>query len=474
MKLLLDGKGPRYEQLARAIRALILDGTLVPASRLPSTRALALALKMSRKSVLEAYDLLAAEELISSRIGVGTLVAELAVPIQAPARKVRAQAPSRYANRLRHLPELTLAGMLDNARYNFQYGAPHVNPRIYLSWSRKLAAASRRAGPGYAAARGLLALRRAIAEYLARRRGLICSANEIVIVSGTQQAMTLATRVLLNEGDRAVVEDPFYQLAVHVLMAHGARISYVRTDMEGLCVAEIPDGPSRLAIVTPSHQFPSGVVMSTSRRIELLHWACRTGAWIMEDDYDSEFHGGERPLPTLRSLDMAERVIYVGTFSKTLFPGLRLGYIVCPSELLEDFVSAKRLDDVGSSVLEQMALATFIQSGLYERQLRRSVREVVLRRHALVEALRRRFRDQVEIGPHSAGMHLVLWFPNLTHERLATGLARAAAAGVSAQLLRPHCHVLPKRPGILLGYAALSTTQIRSGVEILWESLRSV
>lgn len=474
MKLLLDGKGPRYEQLARAIRALILDGTLVPASRLPSTRALALALKMSRKSVLEAYDLLAAEELISSRIGVGTLVAELAVPIQAPARKVRAQAPSRYANRLRHLPELTLAGMLDNARYNFQYGAPHVNPRIYLSWSRKLAAASRRAGPGYAAARGLLALRRAIAEYLARRRGLICSANEIVIVSGTQQAMTLATRVLLNEGDRAVVEDPFYQLAVHVLMAHGARISYVRTDMEGLCVAEIPDGPSRLAIVTPSHQFPSGVVMSTSRRIELLHWACRTGAWIMEDDYDSEFHGGERPLPTLRSLDMAERVIYVGTFSKTLFPGLRLGYIVCPSELLEDFVSAKRLDDVGSSVLEQMALATFIQSGLYERQLRRSVREVVLRRHALVEALRRRFRDQVEIGPHSAGMHLVLWFPNLTHERLATGLARAAAAGVSAQLLRPHCHIPPKRPGILLGYAALSTTQIRSGVEILWESLRSV
>jgi GntR family transcriptional regulator/MocR family aminotransferase len=317
-------------------------------------------------------------------------------------------------------------------------------------------------------------LRRAIADYLARRRGLICDANDIVIVSGTQQAMTLVTRVLLNEGDRAVVEDPFYQLAVQVLIAHGARISYVRTDMEGLCVGEIPDGPSRLAIVTPSHQFPSGVVMSTSRRIELLHWACKAGAWIMEDDYDSEFHGGARPLPTLRSLDMAERVIYVGTFSKTLFPGLRLGYIVAPSELLDDFVVAKRLDDVGSSVLEQMALATFMQSGLYERQLRRSVREVVVRRHALVEALRRRFRDQVEIGPHSAGMHLVLWFPNLSHERLAAGLARASAAGVSVQMLRPHCHAPPKWPGILLGYAALSATQIRSGVEVLWESLRSL
>lgn len=131
---------------------------------------------------------------------------------------------------MRHLPELTLAGTLQDVRYNFQYGAPHVNPRIYHSWSRKLAAASRRAGPGYAAARGLLALGRAIADYLARRRGLICEANDIVIVSGTQQALTLATRVLLNEGDRAVVEDPFYQLAVHVLMAHGARISYVRTD----------------------------------------------------------------------------------------------------------------------------------------------------------------------------------------------------------------------------------------------------
>jgi GntR family transcriptional regulator / MocR family aminotransferase len=216
------------------------------------------------------------------------------------------------------------------------------------------------------------------------------------------------------------------------------------------------------------------VVMSTRRRIELLHWACRTGAWIIEDDYDSEFHAGERPLPTLRSLDMAERVIYVGTFSKTLFPGLRLGYIVCPSELLHDFVRAKRLDDAGSSVLEQMALATFIQSGLYERQLRRSIREVVLRRQALVQAVRLRFRDQVEFGPHSAGMHLVLWFPNLTHERLAAGLARASAAGVSVQLLRPHCHTPPKSPAILLGYAGLSTMQLRSGVEVLWESLRSV
>jgi GntR family transcriptional regulator/MocR family aminotransferase len=469
----LDGRGPRYEQIARAVKGAVLEGRLAPESRLPSTRVLAQALGVARKSVVEAYELLAIEGLIRARVGVGTVVC---LPGRQPDRRaqhLKAPAPSRYADRLRKLPRLNLNSNT-GPRLNLQYSAPLANARIFASWSRKVSAAARRLGPGYGPAIGYAPLRAAIADHLTRRRGLPCEADDVVVVSGTQQAISLTARLLLNEEDTAVVEDPYYELAVHALTAHGARIEHVGTDADGLRVQDIPAGPARLAIVTPSHQFPSGVVMSLTRRMELLNWAHTANAFILEDDYDSEFHDGRRPPATLRSLDLSDRVIYVGSFSKTLFPSLRLGYIVCPKSLRSDFQRAKLLEDLGSPLLEQLALATFMQSGLYEKQLRRTVSEVLARRRTLVNELRRRLGDRVELGPHAGGMHLVAWFRDMTPANLELLITRVAEREVQVQSVGPFYRFPAPAAGLLLGYAGLTATQIRAAVGILADCLRKL
>lgn len=472
----LDGRGPRYEQIARAVKGAVLEGRLAPESRLPSTRVLAQALGVARKSVVEAYELLAVEGLIRPRVGVGTVVC---LPTHQSLRRaphLKIPPPTRYADRLRKLPRVTLNGGAEGLRYNLQYSAPLANARMFASWARKVSAAARRVGSGYGPAIGYAPLRTAIADYLSRRRGLPCESDDVVIVSGTQQAISLTARLLLNEEDTAVVEDPFYELALFALTAHGARLEHVRTDSEGLRVQDIPAGPTpaRLAMVTPSHQFPSGVVMSLTRRMELLNWASATNAFILEDDYDSEFHDGRRPPATLRSLDLSGRVIYVGSFSKTLFPSLRLGYIVCPKSLRSDFHRAKLLDDLGSPLLEQLALANFMQSGLYEKQLRRTVGEVLARRRTLVNELQRQLGDRVKLGPHAGGMHLVLWFPDMASSSLELLVARAAERGVRVQSVGPYYRLPAPSPGLLLGYAGLTSSQIRVAIGILADCLREL
>jgi GntR family transcriptional regulator/MocR family aminotransferase len=467
MFLTLDKKGTLYEQIARAIKMEILEGRVLAGSKLPSTRTLATALGVARKSVLQAYDLLCAEELAIARAGSGTRVAKVSLAARPPIR-TRVVPASRYAARVRSLPPITLAGahVSGRPRYNLVYGEPLIDAALFHSWRRKLAAAALRAGPTYPAAGGFLPLRRAIADYLARRRGVLCNAADILIVAGTQQALTLVERVLLDPGDRVIVEDPHYQLAVHSLLAHGARVKSARTDAEGLVVSELPQRATRLVFVTPSHQFPSGVVMTLNRRLELLKWAGRTGSWIFEDDYDTEFHAGGRPLPALRSLDLADRVLYVGSFSKTLFPSLRLGYIVCPAALRDALYKAKLLDDLGSPSVEQAALATFIQSRQYEKHLRKSVKELINRRRTVVEALQRLAGRHVEIGPHHAGMHLVIWFRHMSFDRLGAFIDRAKSLGLGLHPIHPYYHAPPPRPGLLIGYAGLSVGQLKTAVEL--------
>src|ERR1700744_5605946 len=345
MHLTLDKKGTLYDQIARAIKLEILEGRIVAGTRLPSTRALATALGVARKSVLQAYELLCAEGLAIARGGSGTRVAKVS-PATRPPPRTNIVPLSSYAARVQSLPPITLAGAHVSARpkSNLLYGEPLVESGLFHSWRRKLAAAALRAGPTYPAAGGYLPLRRAIADYLARRRGVLCSAADILIVAGTQQALTLVERVVLDPDDTVIVEDPHYQLAMHSLLAHGAHVRSARTDEQGLVVEELPQRSTRLIFVTPSHQFPSGVAMTLSRRLELLKWAAKSGSWIFEDDYDTEFHAGDRPLPALRSLDLADRVLYVGSFSKTLFPSLRLGYIVCPAALRDAVYKAKLLE----------------------------------------------------------------------------------------------------------------------------------
>lgn len=469
MDLTLDNAGALYEQIARALKRAILDGQILPGSRLPSTRALARALGVSRPSIVQAYDLLYAEQLVITRGGSRTRVAESSIPPVKRASMAR-KPTSGYAARMRKMAEITL-GVRANHHYNLQYGEPLLTPTLLSSWRRKLAAAALRAGPKYPAAGGFMPLRRALADYLHRRRGITCDPADILVVGGTQQAVTLVVRVLLDNRDSVVIEDPHYQLAVNALRAHGARLVSVRTDMEGIVVQDLPRRSVRLALVSPAHQFPSGATMSLARRMELLRWARTSECWIFEDDYDAEFHAGTRPIPALYSLDLADQVIYVGTFSKTLFPSLRLGYIVCPQSLRRDLFTAKLLDDLGSPAIEQAALATYIQSRQYEKHLRQSRKEVMVRRRVLVDALNRRLGSQIEIGPHDGGMHFVVWFNELKFDQLTTFLNKAAAAGLGLYPVHPHYRRKPSRPGLLIGYAGLSSGQLKTAVDLLAQCL---
>ena len=467
MYLTLDKKGTLYEQIARALKLEILEGRIAAGSKLPSTRTLATALGVARKSVLQAYELLCAEELAIARGGSGTRVAKVSPAARAPVR-ARVVPLSRYATRARALPPITLAGAhaTDRPRYNMVYGEPLIDAALFHSWRRKLSAAALRAGPTYPAAGGYLPLRRAIADYLARRRGVLCNASDILIIAGTQQALSIVARVVLDPGDSVIVEDPHYQLAMYSLLAHGAHVKSARTDEQGVVVEDLPQRSTRLIFVTPSHQFPSGVAMTLNRRLELLKWAAKSGSWVFEDDYDTEFHAGDRPLPALRSLDLADRVLYVGSFSKTLFPSLRLGYIVCPSALRDALYKAKLLEDLGSPSVEQAALATFIQSRQYEKHLRKSVKELMNRREAVVEALQRLAGEHLEIGPHQAGMHFAIWFKKMSFDRLDAFIARAKSLGLGLHPIHPYYRVQPSRPGLLIGYAGLSVSQLKTAVEL--------
>ncbi|HEY2782392.1 MAG TPA: PLP-dependent aminotransferase family protein [Steroidobacteraceae bacterium] len=470
--MLLDKQGALYQQVARALKLAIQEGRLAAGRKMPSTRSLAKALRVSRKSIVQAYDLLCAEQLAVARVGSGTRVAKMndaAAKFNSPLIQ---QPTSQYVARMRELGPLTL-GTDANYRYDLQYGVPLLTAPFLSSWGRRLAAAAIRVGPKYPTVGGFAPLRHALADYLARRRAVICDPANILIVGGMQQAVALVCRVLLDVRDSVVVEDPHYRLAVDALKAHGARTLSVRTDSEGLVVRELPKSPVRLVFVTPAHQFPSGTIMSISRRMELLRWANANACWVFEDDYDCEFHAGARPIAALRSLDLADRVIHVGTFSKTLFPSLRLGYIVCPEALKSDFFSAKLLDDLGSPTIEQAALATFIQSGQYDSYLRNSRKEVLERRRAVIDALRRLVGDHIEIGPHEGGTHFVLWLRELSFVQLRSLIENAALAGLRLHPVHTYYRRKLPQPGLLVGYAGMPPYQLRAAVEVFARCLKA-
>jgi GntR family transcriptional regulator/MocR family aminotransferase len=459
MNLKLDGQGALFEQLARALKREILNGRYVAGSQLPATRTLATSLGVSRNTVLGAYELLCAEQLAAARPGSGTRVISPAATPRPKRVPSVMSAQSRYSARTRKLGPVTLSSFKAGPRYNLQYGEPLIRPQLFNSWRRKLVAATARTGPRYPSTAGILPLRRAIADYLLRRRGVSCTAEDVLIVGGTQQALTIVARVILNEGESAVIEDPHYQLALQALVAHGARLRPVRVDEYGLVTAELPVRPPRLIFVTPSHQFPSGAVMSLDRRIDLLNYAAKHDSWVFEDDYDSEFTFDSRPPPALRSLDVRERVIYTGSFSKTLFPGLRLGYIVAPADLRNDLLSAKTLDDLGCSAIEQAALAAFLQTRQFEKHLRKSIVDLRNRRRALLEGLSRHLGDRIDVAPSTGGMHVVVWLRQLNYNDLDRLLARAAEHGLGLYPIHPYYQSPPKAPGLLVGFAGLTPAQ---------------
>lgn len=472
--LSLDGGGALYEQLARALKSAILGGQLRPGECLPSTRELAATLGLSRNTVLGAYEVLRADQMVTTFDRSRTRVAEGAQPIDTGGRRAITPPQSRYAARLRKVGPSKLVSWKAGLRYDLHYGEPLSDPHIFHAWRRRLAAAALAAGPRYPDTRGFLPLRRAIAGYLARRRGITCSEDDILIVGGTQQAITLAARVVLNEGDVVALEDPRYQYAEQNLRAHGAKIISIRVDANGLVTSALAKRRARMIYVTPSHQFPSGAMLSLKRRIELLQIATRQKSWILEDDYDSEFQYGRRPVAALRSLDVSGRVIYVGTFSKTLFPSLRLGYLVCPPGIRDDLFQAKRLDDLGSPVIEQAALAAFIQSRQFERYLRRSVVELERRRIVLMEGLQREAGERIEIVDSQAGVHLIVWFRDLTYAQVDQLINLGLERGLGLYPLHRHYRKPPKHPGLLLGFAGLSADSLQEACTLFGKCLKEL
>ena len=357
------------------------------------------------------------------------------------------------------------------AEFNFRTGIPDATLFPYQSWRRLLARQLRPAAVGtgaYGDPAGHPGLRQAIARHIGLARGVQTGAEQVVVTNGTQQAVDLMARVLLAPGDRVAVESPGYGPPRRLLASLGAEVVGVPVDDQGLVVEAIPPR-TRLVYVTPSHQFPLGMAMSLPRRLALLAWAERHDAAVVEDDYDSEFRYGGRPIEPLQTLDTSGRVIYVGSFSKTLLATLRLGFLVAPASLAGAVRSAKFVADWHTSLPIQAALADFIDQGLFARHLRR-MRTVYQRRHQrIVEALADRFADHLKPVPSAAGLHVAATAPASTREELQAVLGRASAAGVEVQpLTLPMFDVGPPgQPGIVLGYGAIPAADIDEGLSRL-------
>jgi GntR family transcriptional regulator / MocR family aminotransferase len=479
-----DGRGPLYSQIYRAIRSCILSGRLAPGARLPPTRLLARELGASRNVVVIAYEQLVSEGYAESRVGSGTYVAaalpdlapDAGGPVPAP-RPVAGSAPrlSPFGRAALAVMSLdTIAGAAPvRPRLDFRYGRIAPDARGLALWHRMLARESRSLGSDYGDAAGDPGLRAAVSGYLQRSRGVHCTTEQVMIVTGSQQALDLTARVMLSSGDAVLIEEPQYRGARQAFLAAGARLVPAEVDAEGMDFTAVATSGARLAYVTPSHQFPTGAVMSLSRRLALLEWAREHDAYVVEDDYDSEFRYQGRPIEAVQGLDPYQRTIYVGTFSKVLSPALRIGYLVLPHPLVAPFRAAKWLSDRHSPLAEQGALARFIEEGHFEQHLRRMRQINARRRAAVLDAIGAHLSARVEVAGTNAGLHLLLWLPSLGREDTARVRALALAKDVGVYpvtdlYLRP-----PERAGLLIGYASLTEVEIREGIERLAEVIDS-
>lgn len=463
-------------QIYEALREQIIAGVFEPGSQLPSSRGLAGELGVSRTTVTVAFEQLNAEGFIEVTQGTRPRVVSSPVSRDASAAPAKRSGPVRlssYGERLRSTSPWT--DYLPNApKIDFRYGdlAPEDFPT--LVWKRAMSAALARRPQrlAYDDPRGSIRLRQALQGYLWRARMIQCELDQIMIVNGSQQGLDLCARLLLDPLDQFVIEDPGYRMARQVFAATGATSVPIEVDEEGMKTEMLDDVEARLAYVTPSHQFPLGGVMPVARRHQLLEWAHARDAYVLEDDYDSEYRYDINPVPPLHSLEDHSAVIYLGTISKTLSPMLRIGYLVVSPELANVFLTAKQFADRHSPVAEQEALAALIESGSYDRHVRRVRRLNGERRSALLAALRRTFADRIRIQGADAGLHVVVWFddvpgsrePDLIEAARRTGLGLHPILPLYGRPARGH-----DRVGLVMGYAALGIRQIERGVEILKE-----
>lgn len=472
---------PLYRQLYDGYREAILDRRLRPGQRLPSTRALATELRISRLPVLQAFDQLLAEGYCESRVGAGTFVSS-SLPDQRPtpvARGAPAEPPGRPRRRtvsrrsslvLRAGPDPWLAG-----RGAFRMSQAAVDLFPFRIWSGLVARHGRDPRVAllhYGSAMGHRPFREAVAAYLRTARAVRCEADQIMVVSGSQQALDLTARVLLDPGSRVWVEEPGYGGARDALAMAGARLVPVPVDDEGLDVAAgIALCPrARAAYVTPSHQYPLGATLSASRRLQLLDWAERSGAFLIEDDYDSEYRYDSPPVAALQGLDRASRVIYIGTFSKVLYPALRLGYLVIPEDLVDRFAAVRDALDIFPPTFHQSVLTDFLTEGHFTRHVRRMRLLYRERREALVNALGKELGDTLTVRGGEAGMHLVATLAEGHRDRQIS--LRAARKRLWAMPLSSCYLGEPTLQGLVLGYGGTDVAGIRDGVRRLRAVIR--
>jgi GntR family transcriptional regulator / MocR family aminotransferase len=467
----LVGRNDLSVEIYRQVRDAIVNGILRPGDRLPASRELAAALNVSRMTVTVAYDRLAGDSFVVARVGDGTFVNPHAVRVREGLRR-QPDGVLRPRPLWQALP--LPAAFRQPASFDFRTGHPDASLFPHTTWRRLVARTLRdasRTGTSYGDPAGEMALRAAIARHVSMSRGVIATAEDVTITNGTQQALDVLARVLLAPSDRVAVEDPGYNPPRRLFHSLGARVTAVGIDDAGIVVEAIPRHV-RAVYVTPSHQYPTGVLMTLPRRQALLAWAERQNAAIIEDDYDSEFRFSDRPLEPLRTLDTAGRVIYVGSFSKTLLPSLRLGFIIAPRSLQEAIHRAKFLTDWHSPTVLQAALARFIEEGDFARHLRR-VNSVYRERHEIVAAaLAGNFADDLELIPSTTGLHMAAVARTASVEQIEAIARRGFAASVAIQTLAYFSAGARPRAGIVVGYGAIATAHIMEGLRRLRKCFR--
>ena len=471
-----------FHWLRNALRAEILSGRIGPGAKLPASRDFARQYRLSRGTILAALGELQAEGYVETRRGSGTYVAmilpehllqfEDVAQGEANGGVRREQALSEFGRRVE---PFSLYVKPESRAFRTNLPALDLFPTTLWAQvsARRLRGATARSLLG-CEAKGYAPLRRAVAEYVHTSRGVSCSAEQVVMVSGIQEGLDLATRLLLDPGDKVLMEDPGYQGAYAIFRAAGARVVSARLDEEGAAPREIDFRRCRMLFVTPGHQYPMGMTMSLQRRLQLLAWAKKYDTVIFEDDYDSEFRFAGRPLPAMQGLDRAGKVIFCGSFNKVMFPSLRMGYLVLPEELVEVFARTKAMTTRHHPLLDQAVLCDFMEQGHFGRHLRRMRKIYEERFSLLMEGAREYLAEDLEISKIEAGLQTIGLFRGKVSAELVA--ERAAIEGIDVVPLNRYCHAERVPEGLQIGFAAVNEPEIKAGVKKLakvFERLRA-
>ncbi|HEX5378528.1 MAG TPA: PLP-dependent aminotransferase family protein, partial [Phenylobacterium sp.] len=466
---------PVIRHIYDQVRSAIIASALKPGQRLPSSRDFAGRLGVARASVVAAYDMLLAEGYTVGRPGSGTYVSNdlSGVAELKPSAQLAPAHPPQVPAHARDLDEMILPAPQSDPRL-FATGRTLLDARAQDAWSRSTRRALRSLDAvhfGYSDPRGDLQLRGAIADYLRAARGVVCEADQVIVTAGAQHAVDIAARVLLRPGDRVWMEDPGYPATRHALAAAQTDIHYASVDRLGLMVREAVDaaGDAKVAFVTPSHQYPLGVTLSMGRRMELLAWAREAGAWIVEDDYASEFRYSGPPLESLQGLDGGERVIYVGTLNKALFPGLRMGYAVVPRALMGAFANARQLMDRQPPTLTQAIVLDFMREGQFAAHIRRRRIAYKAQRDALAQALSAQLGDLLEVDVPDQGMTLIAYLKDGRSDLDVE--AAADAGGVTVRAISRLYRRNRQQQGLMLGFSGFPARMMAGGVTRLAKAI---